>query len=113
MNKEPLHLDEVALFDGGHWAICAKPTILRYAPEAAPDTACREALEEIASYKKAIAIKPEYAAARYVMGLDNDEYEAAIADAYHNMGSAYAIYGRHADAIAAFKKTIAIKPERK
>jgi Tfp pilus assembly protein PilF len=82
--------------------------------------------ESIISYKKAIAIKPDYAEAYYNMGKAYDKlgqhadaiasFQKAIviktdyADAYYNMGFAYTNLEHHSKAIAAYKMGISLNP---
>ena len=82
--------------------------------------------DAIASYKKAVAIEPEFARAYCSMGNAYVEieqhanaiaaYEKAVAiesdfaDAYYFMGNAYADLGQYVIAIQAYKKAIALKP---
>ena len=81
----------------------------------------------VVAYKKAIAIKPDYAEAYYNMGnalKDQGKLEEAIeaynkalaikpdnAEAYNNMGIALQEQGKLEEAIEAYNKALAIKPD--
>ena len=82
--------------------------------------------EAIEAYKKAISIKPRYAANNNMANTLKDKgilkeaieaYEKAIsiksdyADAYNNLGVALQDYGKLDEAIEAYKKAISIKPD--
>ena len=83
--------------------------------------------EALKAYKKAIAIKPDYADAHYNMATTLEKqgkleeavisYNKAIsikpdyADAYFNMASTLEAQGKLEEAIDAYKKTLDIKPD--
>ena len=82
--------------------------------------------DAIASYKKALRIKPDYAEAHNNLGVAYDElgqYQDAIAsykkairikpddaDAHNNLGYAYEKMGRNEEAVAMYKEALRINP---
>ena len=83
--------------------------------------------EAIEAYNKALALKPNYAAAYYNMGIalqEQGKLEASIeaynkalaikpdyADAYNNMGNALKDQGKLEKAIEAYNKALSLKPD--
>ena len=83
--------------------------------------------DEIAAYREALRINPEYADAWYNLGLAYralDRYDDAIAayrealrinredaKAWYNLGVTYGVLGRYDDATAAYREALRINPE--
>jgi len=83
--------------------------------------------DEIASYLRAIKLKPDYADAWYNLGVTYEKsgrtadaitaYGRAIkikpdyADAWNNLGAAFGKSGRYDDAISAYRQAVKIKPD--